>query len=233
MKTVVFLLTLVSSHAFAQAFGSIESYRADAAMRAASRKADYDWINDKRISLLPSQELLEPMPNECLLLSKAEPGNKGRVGGYRFKVLSIADAENVLLTYGDASLLWLTGYPTENLLTDQIVRIVDLVEVVSPKTYTTAAGTERTVRAIALAPKEETKKLFAADVEKLAEEKKFRTWTAKNGNEIHAKFVRYRSGKVTFEKSNGDTVDVTLTLLVPEDIKEIRELDKQQKSTDK
>jgi hypothetical protein len=160
-------------------------------------------------------------------------GEVGKLDYWKTTVVQVIDANSVILTCGK-TYVWLKDYPTKDLTTDQLVRIVDYVKVGEVDQHDGIS-----VRTVTMLPVEETKKLAARDTEaaeaaKIAAQKDellklrdYRKWTAKNGNEIEAKFTRFKAPTVHLELKNGKKTSFRITALTDADAELVRSLAKE------
>lgn len=218
---LVFLSTL-GNGTFAQQVGTPEGDRAIADMQRraflSAMAVEVRWRAARKISLLdPIPDVPQPRQHESLDLDTLQRGEIGKLSYWNFKVADIVDDKNVILILGSNRRIWLEGYPTSDIVDDQSVRIIDYIEVIGTKSYDTVDGSNATVWFVKLLPKEETAKRIAEDLEKAAEEAKYRQWKAKNGDTVNGKFLDYRNSKITIEQRDGKKIFLKMSALAKEE----------------
>lgn len=218
---LVFLSTL-GNGTFAQQVGTPEGDLAIADMQRraflSAMAVEVSWRAARKISLLdPIPDVPQPRQHESLDLDTLQRGEIGKLSYWNFKVADIVDDKNVILILGSNRRIWLEGYPTSDIVDDQSVRIIDYIEVIGTKSYDTVDGSNATVWFVKLLPKEETAKRIAEDLEKAAEEAKYRQWKAKNGDTVNGKFLDYRNSKITIEQRDGKKIFLKMSALAKEE----------------
>ena len=220
----------VSSTCFGQRLltgGSADQQRA-------AFEQEADWNIAKKLS---NRDLPKDLQRPVGMTSDFETMEVGQVGDlayWHFKVESIIDEKNMLLQLGKHT-IWLEGYRTEGLVTDQAVRIIDRVEFTKTKSYPTVAGSKRTVRVFKMLSVEELKKQDeeAAELARIREEALYEMWHSKAGTEIEAKFLSWKSGKVELQKKDGKKLLVALDGFTADDATKLRKLIKEFRSKNK
>jgi hypothetical protein len=192
------------------------------------------WKTAKKLSLHDS--LLTTRyrkATECMDWEKLQDGQHGYLGHLICTVVQVAGPKDALLRFGyphRSKQIWLTGYPTKELVDGEQVFLVGLVTVKGTKTYESAlSGSGVTVQLIAFASEEIVKKAEAIEVAKnkaIADEKeeaKYRTWTSKSGkHSVIAKFDDYVSGEVFLKKRGGKRIKVLIAQLSLEDRMQVK-----------
>lgn len=197
------------------------------------RAAALHWQHATKITHLA--ELPErPQPSYlCLDPEGAKENDTGILDGWQFRVLQIVGPNDLLLRAG-GKLVWLSGYPTDDFVNDEAVRIIGPVVAGETKTYQTAIGA-RTVRVVRLVPAE---KLAEIAAEKAAAEKEAaeaaaaeawqgrweegkRTWTDASGSfRVEAIYDGFEPGHVWLMKADRARVKVPLLRLSDADRRE-------------
>jgi hypothetical protein len=214
MSSLVLLSLSIGSYATAQELGTAEAVRKVAETQNRAIEMEISYRQAKKITLLdPLPNLPLPQHQDSLDLNGLTRGQVGRLAYWNLKVSDVVDSQNMILS----SRLWLEGYPTDDFVTNQSVRIIDFIEVTGTKSYETVAGSSLTVWVVKLLPKEETEKRLAADIAKGIEDGEMRVWTAKNGKTAAGKFREIKSSKVTIEQRDGTRLSFPLSALVDED----------------
>lgn len=219
--TLVFTL-LGGTPAFAQEQGSSSAYRVIAGAAQAEIAREMNWQNDKRLSPAKLPANLPIPENDSLNVGKLEVGQEGRLDYFRFEVLSIHDADEVLLKCGSTQNIWLQGIPTKDLTDKQYVRICGFVEVAGTHEYESVVG-KRTVPLIKFLEGERLKQL-----QEKAKDEEFaaasREWKDKTGEfSIQAIYKGYAKSSVTLEKRDGKAIQIKLLQLSSADNRWIRD----------
>lgn len=116
------------------------------------------WNVATKLTNDPTQKDL-PRPTSGSDTDTMKSGDVVQLGYWNFRVLNIIDDQNMLLILGSKTVIWVEGYPTKDLATDQPVRLVGDCKVVGTKQYTTAGGSSRTVKVVKMPTAEEIRKL--------------------------------------------------------------------------
>jgi hypothetical protein len=147
-------------------------------------------------------------------------GNRGLLTYWAYRVSSIVDENNCILTLGNNSTIWLEAYPTADLVTDQSVRLIGPVEVTGTKEYQTVLGASRKVRSVRfLRPEEVPPDLFAAAP---TSEPEFTVFHSTAGTTVEAKFIKYVAGLVHIETKDGRVLQLKLNVFIDDDADRIR-----------
>jgi hypothetical protein len=139
----------------------------------------------------------------------------GDVGYWAFEVGSIVDEKNMIVHLGKYT-YWVEGYQTNELADDQSIRILDPVQYVGSKKYTTVLGGTKQVRHLRV----RTSKEIANEIQK-EREKRFKEWREEweehsetfklNGKDFRARLVSSKNSYVTFQDANGEEVRHLIT----------------------
>jgi hypothetical protein len=226
MKTLM-LLAIVLSPATLLAQESRLGTGGSAAQWRDSMDATIAWRDAKKISLLePIPDLPQPQQGESLDPDTFAKGQIGKLSYWNFKVADVVDDKNMILALGTKHRIWLEGYPTDGMVDDRAVRVVDYVEIKGTKSYDTVLGAKTTVWIVKLLPKEETAKRLGEDLE-------FRDWHSKNGNTVNGKFLDLKNAKVVIEQRNGKKVSFPVSALIDADHEIAMQLAKERKENKK
>jgi hypothetical protein len=148
------LLSLFFMFAPSVAFAQIRAgsaaeynYMRDAQRNAA--RAQIAWDNAKKITRLKPEIVKNYVPKEFIGLTKVVEGWEGDLASVGFEVLNVKNDKEMLLLSGD-DVIWLIGFPTKEFTSDQEVRILGPVKAGPTKSYSTAAGSTKTVRTFTL-----------------------------------------------------------------------------------
>lgn len=203
-----------------------------------------EWIEAKKIGLVQlanARPLMSHAP-PTLQLEKLNEKSVGHLDRYIFK-LQVADKTNMRLLPISAidaihpeqkrelakHDLWLTNYPTANLVDQDTIVLIGAIKVVGTKTYDAAFG-QRTVRMIEFLPKDQALtmvKKIIDDMEKdkkALEDAKYLTFKSKVGTEVVAKFEGYKNGKILLKTKDGRDLKLSIDVFADESVKELREL---------
>lgn len=184
-----------------------------------------DWNVAKKLSNRRIPDNLMPPGAPTGDFETMAIGQSGMLDFWRFKVESIVDAKNMILRVGKHT-IWLEGYLTDGLVSDQDVRIVDVVQFTKTRSYETVSGASRTVRVFKMQTEEEIKKQEEEEAEKAKrrEEALYRTWHSKAGTEVVAKFLSWKNGKIELQIKDGKKILVAIDAFTDDDATELRKL---------
>lgn len=233
MKPLFVLFAIfIAIPASAQDVGSAAAYSAMLEMQRHAAEAGVTWRESKKITLLQTEPKLPvPEQHESMDLENLENGRIGKLSYWSFKVLDVIDKTNVVLVSTGGRRIWLEGYITSDLVDDQAVRIIDYLQVIEPKTYRTVRGSEDTIRAVKMLPKDESEKRIRQDIEAQAENAKYRDWKSKNGKTVSGKLVLFRSSKVTIEQRDGKKIVFPISALIDSHQKDVFAINEEQRNS--
>lgn len=132
-------------------------------------------------------------------------------------VTQVIDDNNALLNDGH---WWIEGFDTSGWADGTMITEVvgEACIVGESKTYTTAAGTSRTVRRYIRIDTEGPDKI----INRTLKASGFDIWTNKDGETQVAKLKSWRGTKATFELLDGSTIRVDINLFIDEDQSKIK-----------
>ncbi|XZE20319.1 hypothetical protein SH449x_000187 [Pirellulaceae bacterium SH449] len=228
---LAFMLSYLPQNAFAQKPNHVKLYEYAQGIMEEERR----FNEAKKITLVPLP-IAEAVPSqpERLDIDRLNTGLSGRLwpmqftqlrgGAILFKVLSVPDDKNTILINRAGKVIWLEGYPTNELVDGDSVVILDYVKVVGTKQYRTVGGADSKVWAIQLLPKEETAKRLQADraqqklvVDPLDKETGFREWVQKDQKKTMGRFVEMKSANVYVQSKDGKITPIKFGTLVDSD----------------
>lgn len=225
-----FAVLLFSSDSNAQKAGSVEAYRIQYDQQMALIKAQSDWKSAKKLCrFFDPIDKFEEAVQDFSSIEIPEAGIIGYIQAWPFKVISVVDKTNAILSVGDA-VLWMEEFETSGLADGEFVRVLDPIKFTATKQYVTASGASRTVKAFKMIDKPELEKhkaKQAEDTAKQAKEKRkvvSKTFGLADGKSIDAIFVDIRKGKVVMEGLDGETIEHVLSDFDAKSASVIREL---------
>ena len=244
LAIVVFAIT--SSVAYAQQpalqRGSAAAARMEARIITAQNQRMQEqaerWRQSKKLTVLDKLPEKRRSQSECTDVLELKNGWSGYLEYWQFEVRQVVGPKDVLIGMNnpDIPLLWLTGYPTADLVDDDKVRVVGLVEVTGTKAYETVMGAKKTVRVVQLVSKEKlaeidakAKALAVADVKAQAWQERWETeqrlWIDKTRkyrlSAVYGGFVS--PDKVRLIKKDQSNIVIPLSALSDYDNKKVAE----------
>jgi hypothetical protein len=224
MRWAAFLLLfwlVLASDLLGQQRGSIEAFRAE--QNAMKRElADQDNFREST-----KITVLKPVPTSArdgsTRISDLVPDAECYIEDWHLQVLSIVDADEMLLADATGAIVWLEGYATKDFVDDQKVRILGPIKVSGTKAYTDVEGGVVKVRTIRLLTVDEIATIAKKEAEE-AEAKQYRKFTDASGkHSFEGKFIEYKNSMVVLlRKDTQKTIEVKMTQLSKEDGEWIR-----------
>ena len=160
------LVLLLSQCAFGQKAGSVAAYRQQYENEMRNAQNEADWNSAKKLcKFFDPIEKYKDTKQDFSAIEVPDAGAIGFMQAWPFKVISIVDKKNVILSMSDLT-FWLEDFDTSGMADGESVRILDPIEFTATKQYVTASGASRTVKAFKMIDKPS----LAKHKEKLAEE---------------------------------------------------------------
>jgi hypothetical protein len=236
IAVALLILVVTGSTGVSQTVGSKKAYQQVTSGQQRAQDARLAFERAKKITRVKPEPLMPGIsPDEVHLdPSKLVTGKTGKLDYWKTTVIAVIDDKNAVIECAK-SLVWLSDFPTQNLLTDQEVRIIDYVKVGEPKSHNNYR-----MPTISLVPLEENERLTADEAKIIAQKKEaeaksesaklrdFRVWKSKNGSaDVEGKFIRFRSPTVEIELKNGRKSTFRITALADADAELVRTLAKE------
>lgn len=200
-----------------------------AAQEKAAFQTESDWNAAKKLHKFSVPPERYKNAVQDFAPEQLQEGSSGMIQKWSFRVLTIIDEKNVILALGSAG-FWLEDFPTAGLADGESVRVVDRILATGTKSYTTVAGSIRTVKAFKMINDAEfqkhKEKLADAEAKRLRDERagKCEVFKTKAGESISAVFVDYKKAKAIFEDVDGEKIEVAMTDLDEASATRVREL---------
>ena len=214
-RAIAFVI-LMSQCSFGQKAGSVEAYRQQYAGEMRNIENEADWNSAKKLcKFFDPVEKYKETTQDFSLIELPDPGVVGYMQKWRFKVVSIVDTKNAILSIEDV-VLWLEDFDTSILSDGDSVAILDPVKFTPTKRYSAVSGASRTVKAIKMIDKPEMEKhkaKLAEDAAAKAREKRkmiSQVFEYADGKSVEAVFIDIRKGKVILEGLDGETIERVL-----------------------
>lgn len=219
----LFLALIFSSRIFSQEIGSQLGYDVEAKLRNQAIESEIAWNSAKKLTKSGVSTDGLPVPREYeATIDELTKGKVYKLDYWNFKIASLVDDQNMILRCGKNH-VWLEGFPTKDLLSDQSVRLIDHVLALGTKTVSSSKG-DLTIRVIRMLDAEEMEARNSAMLkeqeEKLAATKKkeMRVWTDSTGKyTFHARFLQYKARIVYLESDVGEERRVPMDKLSKDD----------------
>lgn len=214
---------------FAQKVGSVEAYKFMAEQQNAAIMAEAEWNVAKKLCRFTEPPERFKASVQDFSPEEFQEGSIGYTQRWNLKVSSIVDKSNVILNLGSTS-LWLEDFPTDGLTDGESVRVVDPVQVTKSRSYSTVAGSKRTVKAFKMISPDELKKhkekLAEIEAKKLRDERaaKCETFRTKSGELIVAQFIDHKKSKAILEDVDGKKLEIPTAELDDASAARVREL---------
>lgn len=211
MIRALILVLLFSQCAFGQKAGSVAAYRQQYENEMASLRYESEWNSAKKLCKYFDPIEYKDTKQDFSPHELPEFGI-GHVQGWTFRVVSVVDETNSILSLEDA-IIWLEDFSTDGLSDGEKVCVLDPVKFLPTKKYTSASGASRTVKAFKMIGKDEFAKHKAKqdeDAAKQARKKReaiAKTFIMADGKTVKAVFIDIRKGKVILEGLDGEAIE--------------------------
>ena len=209
-------------------------FRARASISKGTVEAQIRWRDSKKLSVSDEIPKTPRGQGECLSPNGLKEGDTGYLEYWQYEVTQVIGPTDLLISMSnpDVPSLWLSEYPTKDLVDADKVRVVGLIEAKGTKEFTTVLGAKRTVRVIRLLTPKQIEEIEASK-KRAEEEKLFRMWASADSNfTVDAKFVAFKDGRVHLEKRDGTVIEVPPFRLSREDQEYYRDLLKKNSKDD-
>ncbi len=237
---VLFLLVGGISQLFAQGNSSAVSQAQARAIIESQRRMNASiakWNVAKKLTLREDKKRknLSYQVSGNTSIDELKIGDVGLLAGWDFDVLQVIDETNCLLVTGSQT-IWLTNYPTNELVDGDNVRLIDPVKIQEPRRYDSSAGTKKVVCVSMLDPIEskaweEEYEKKKADLARALKNKEagLEEFLLRDGEKFFGKFLEYRSSGVIFQDETGKRVRKQLKDFTADSESRIREMMKKSK----